>query len=121
MPIGSVRVSMQVEYSNVEILQGLAGEMCREKKYEKASQTLFNASRMLQELVAADKPVPLSQAAADILDDIACTQELQGKLDEAYKYQWVRLKVLTGFDNPVLQEWTADVLTVCEVPAIADV
>jgi hypothetical protein len=112
---------MQVEYSNVEILQGLAGEMCREKKYEKASQTLFNASHMLQELVAADKPVPFSQAAADILDDIACTQELQGKLDEAYKYQWVRLKVLTGFDNPVLQEWTADVLTACEVPAIADV
>ncbi len=47
MSIPSVRVSMQVEYSNVEILQGLAGEMCREEKYEKAFQTLFNASRML--------------------------------------------------------------------------
>jgi len=109
-----------VDYRKVEMLQGLAAQMWRENARENAFKTLCNASCVLQELAEADLPVPLSQAAADILDDIACTQELQGKMDEAYKYQWMRLKILTGVDNPVLQDWTADVLTACECPAIAD-
>jgi hypothetical protein len=111
---------MVVEYKNVQILQGLAAEMWRNDHFERAFETLFNASCVLQELDAADQlDVSVCDEAADILDDLACMQELRGDFEEAYNYQWLRLKVLTGLENPVLQHWAEDIVKAMNNPAIA--
>ena len=124
MPLFPARLGIPATYAHLQILQGLADSMCRENDFETAFANILNACLVLQELDAADMPVPLCAVASDLLDDIACTQELQGKFEETYNYQWVRLKVLTGMDNPLLfaqtaSEWTADIAAAN--PGIADV
>lgn len=118
MPIRSERLGMMVSYTNVQMLHGLAAELWRQNSFDLAFETLFNASCVLQEVNKAEGG-NVSAWAADILDDLACMKELQGDYEEAYNFEWLRLKVLTGLDNPMQQEWTVELREACQIPHIA--
>ena len=111
---------MVVDYSNVQMLHGLAAELWRQNSFDQAFETMFNASCVLQELDEADKlEFSLCHAVADVLDDMACMKELLLDFEEAYNYQWLRLKILTGLEDPMQQDWTIELLEAGDNPSIA--
>lgn len=111
----NVKVVMDVRcvpptYSNFVMLRALAKKLCWEKEYMQAFHQLEHAAYVLQmiNLQCDEEDVLYGSKAADVLDDMACIMQLQCDYGRAHRYLMVRLQTLTGFDDPLLEDFVVD-------------
>ena len=97
-------------YSNFVMLRDLAKKLCWEKEYMQAFHQLEHAAYILQamNLKSDDENVLYGGKAADVLDDMACIMMLKCDYGKAHRYLMVRLQTLTGFDDPLFEDFVVD-------------